>query len=83
MLYGANDLTERQNETQQYLKSYLTIGDDSGGYGVFINCRPYGDDHIYITEMGGLDETSLEILAQNFDDWAAKNYDTEGFLQTI
>ena len=33
--------------------------------------------------MGDLDETSLEILAQNFADWAAKNYDTEQFLLKI
>lgn len=81
LIYGANDLAERQNETQQYLKGYLKIGDDSGGYGVFICCRPYADDHIYITGLGDLAETSLEILAQNFDAWTAKDYDTEVFCK--
>ena len=84
-LHGYNDVAVRQTEyeIQKYLPGYVNIGNDSGDFGIFINCRPNSDDHIYITEMGNLDETSLEKLAENFTDWAAKNYDTEQFLLNI
>jgi SMI1 / KNR4 family (SUKH-1) len=72
-------LNEEQALCQQYLPSYLKVGDNGGDYGVFINTKQV-DESIYICEMGDLDETSLEKLADNFSDWALKAYDTEIFL---
>ena len=83
LLYGIDDLLKAQDLTQQYLPNYIKIGNDGGDYGIFINIAPNVDDHIYITEMGDLDVTSLEMLANNLADWAAKNYDTEQFLLVI
>jgi SMI1 / KNR4 family (SUKH-1) len=81
-LYGIEDLNEEQTLCQQYLPSYLKVGDNGGDYGVFINTKQI-DECIYICEMGDLDETSIEKLAHNFSDWALKAYDTEIFLDDL
>jgi hypothetical protein len=67
---------------QQYLPSHLKVGDNGDDYGIFINTN-HTDESIYICEMGDLDESSLEKLAENFSDWALKAYDTEIFLDDL
>jgi SMI1 / KNR4 family (SUKH-1) len=83
LLYGIDDLLEVQALMQQYLPNYLKIGNDSGDYGIFISLNKANDGFIYITEMGDLDEASLEKLADNFADWAKKDFDTEIFLENL
>lgn len=82
MMYGIDDLNEKQALCQQYLSSYLKVGDNGGDYGIFINAKQT-DESIYICEMGDLDETSLEKLAENFNDWDSKSFDTEIFLDDL
>ena len=82
-LYGVDNLLSKQILTQQYLPKYLNIGNNSGDYGVFINLNNANNSGIYITEMGDLDEASLEKLAENFADWAQKDFDTEIFLDNL
>ena len=86
-LYGLDDLLQRQEEFAGYLPNYLKIGNDSGDYGVFISLsQPKNQTEntaIYIVEMGDLDEASLEKLADNFADWAKKDFDTEIFLENL
>ena len=83
LLYGIDELLKMQALSQRYLPDYLKIGNDGGDYGIFIYIKPNVNNHIYITELGDLDETSLEILAQNFADWAERNYETEIFLDNL
>jgi hypothetical protein len=85
LLYGITDLKERHlsSEVDKYLPGYLIIGDDSGDYGFFINCKNTSDTNIYVTGLGDMDEASLEILADSFEDWQKKEYDSEVFLQTL
>lgn len=85
LLYGFTDLKERYNssEVAKYLPGYMAIGDDSGGYGFFINCKQAGDSNIYVTSLGDMDETSLEIVASSLADWQSKQYDSTLFLQTL
>lgn len=85
LLYGITDLNERYNSSEnfKYLPGYLIIGDNSGGYGFFINCKQPNDTNIYVTGLGDMDETGLENIASSFDDWKQKKYDSEGFLQKL
>jgi SMI1 / KNR4 family (SUKH-1) len=83
LLYGINDLLDMQALKEAYLPNYLKIGNDSGDYGIFISLNKANDGFIYISEMGDLDEASLEKLADNFADWAKKDFDTEIFLENL
>jgi hypothetical protein len=86
-LYGLDDLLQRQEEFAGYLPNHLKIGNDSGDYGVFISLiQPENQTEntaIYIVGMGDLDEAALEKLADNFADWAKKDFDTEIFLENL
>lgn len=81
-LYGIDDLNDEQALCQRYLPAYIKVGDNGGDYGIFINAK-HTDESIYICEMGDLDEASLEKLAENFNDWERKAYDTEIFLDDL
>ncbi len=87
LLYGLNVLLNMQTLKHEYLPNYLNIGNDSGDYGLFISLnQPKSQTEntaIYIVEMGDLDEASLEKLAENFADWAKKDFDTEIFLENL
>jgi SMI1 / KNR4 family (SUKH-1) len=86
-IYGLDDLLNMQALKQDYLPNYLLIGNDSGDYGLFISLnQPKNQTEntaIYIGGMGDLDEASLEKLADNFADWAKKDFDTEIFLDNL
>jgi hypothetical protein len=83
LLYGVDDLANHQPVNQQYLPNHLKIGDNGGDYGIFIDVKTQNNTAIYMTEMGNLDETSLEKLAESFEDWAKKDFDTEIFLDNL
>lgn len=87
LLYGIDDLLNMQTLKEAYLPNYLLIGNDSGDYGLFISLnRPQNQAEnmaIYIVGMGDLDEASLEKLADNFADWAKKDFDIPIFLDNL
>ena len=49
----------------------------------FIDGKNQTDIAIYICANGDLDLTSLEKLADNFSDWAKKDFDSEIFLDNL
>jgi hypothetical protein len=85
LLYGIEDLhTQNQSkEMHHYLPKYICIGNNSGDYGFFINIHNDNDPYIYVCGLGDLDESSLEKIANSFELWAEKNYDSDDFLETL
>ncbi len=85
LLYGIENLKEIQEQKQikNYLPNYICIGDDSGDYGFFVKGNIDSNTNIYITELGDLDEASLEKIAGSFAQWKKLNYDSELFLETL
>ncbi|RBL88829.1 SMI1/KNR4 family protein [Chitinophaga flava] len=74
-LYGTDDLIER-NQTyavQQYLPSYISIGDDSGGQGIFLDTSST-QATVYTTGYGALDPDCMEVLNDDFTEWTRQGY---------
>lgn len=74
-LYGTDDLIER-NQTysvQRYLPTYISIGDDSGGSGIFLDTTS-GQPTVYTTGYGALDPDCMEVLSDDFTDWTLQGY---------
>ena len=80
LLYGIDDLANHQSVNQIYLPNFIRIGDNGGTHSFFIDGKNQTDIAIYICANGDLDLTSLEKLADNFSDWAKKDFDSEIFL---
>jgi SMI1 / KNR4 family (SUKH-1) len=85
LLYGPENLKMQQErkEIQKYLPRYICIGDDSGDYGFFVKGNSNNNTNIYVTELGDLDEVSLEKIADSFEQWKEMNYDSEIFLENL
>ncbi|SJZ56617.1 hypothetical protein SAMN04488128_101747 [Chitinophaga eiseniae] len=74
-LYGTDDLLTRNNdyEVQRYLPGYLSIADDSGGRGIFLDTtRPTLT--VYTTGYGALDPECMDVLSDDFLQWTEQGY---------
>ncbi|WP_343743761.1 hypothetical protein [Chitinophaga sp.] len=77
-LYGTNDIVTRNQdyEVQRYLPGYLSIADDSGGCGIFLNTTQPSLT-VYITGYGALDPGCMDVLSDDFLQWAQQGYSLE------
>lgn len=74
-LYGTDDLVARNEDyqVQQYLPGYISIADDSGGCGIFLDTtRPTLT--VYTTGYGALDPECMDVLSDDFLQWAEQGY---------
>lgn len=72
-LYGTDDLVTRNNDyqVQHYLPGYLSIADDSGGCGIFLNTTETTLT-VYTTGYGALDLACMDVLSDDFLQWPNK-----------
>ncbi|QJB33206.1 hypothetical protein HF329_18545 [Chitinophaga oryzae] len=77
-LYGTEDLVARNYDyqVQQYLPGYLSIADDSGGCGIFLNTTETTLT-VYTTGYGALDPGCMDVLSDDFLQWAQQGYSLE------
>lgn len=77
-LYGTDDLVTRNNDyqVQQYLPGYLSIADDSGGCGIFLDTTQ-PTLIVYTTGYGALDPECMDVLSDDFLQWAQQGYSLE------
>ncbi len=75
-IYLDEDVLIERNETfemKEYLPSYIGIGNDSGGCEIIISLTEE-NSKIYYTSHGAYFEDSLDIVAENFQDWIDKKF---------
>ncbi|NML41839.1 hypothetical protein HHL17_31940 [Chitinophaga sp. G-6-1-13] len=77
-LYGTDDLVTRNEDyqVQRYLPGYLSIADDSGGRGIFLHTTQ-PTLTVYITGYGALDPECMDVLSDDFLQWAQQGYSLE------
>lgn len=75
-LYSTDDIVERNNTYQVarlLSEQWLMIGDDSGGYGLFLHLE-HAPCPVYFMELGTMMPSEGIVLSQTLDDWAADGF---------
>jgi len=74
-LYSTEEIAERNStfEIAKYLPGYLMIGDDSGGYGVFLDTGS-SPSPVYMMGHGGLYLSDAIVLAPTLTDWINQRF---------
>jgi hypothetical protein len=69
-IYSTEEIAEVNltNEVKKYIPDWLMIGDDSGGYGVFLDLRKTVSP-VYLMEMGSLIPAEAYVQANSLDEW--------------
>jgi hypothetical protein len=74
-LYSTEEIAERNStyEIAQYLPGYLMIGDDSGGYGIFLD-NGSSPSPVYLMGHGSLLLSEAIVLASTLTDWINQRF---------
>jgi hypothetical protein len=74
-LYSTEEIAERNStfEIAQYLPGYLMIGDDSGGYGIFLDTGS-SPSPVYLMGHGSLLKSEAIVLARTLADWINQRF---------
>jgi hypothetical protein len=75
-LYSTDDLVERNStyEVAIYAPSFVLIGDDGGGYGIYIESSPLESSQVYLIYLGSGVIEDAHILANSLNDWLHKGF---------
>jgi len=74
-LYSTDEIAERNGtyEIAEYLPGYLMIGDDSGGYGIFLDAGS-NPSPVYLMGHGSLLLSEAIVLAPSITDWIDQKF---------
>lgn len=79
-LYSAEEIAERNTayEVEKYATHWLMIGDDGGGYGVFLDLSE-SPARVYLSGMGVLIPSEAVLLAPGIPDWVSRGFPVKYF----
>jgi SMI1/KNR4 family protein SUKH-1 len=74
-LYSTEEIAERNSTFKigKYLPGYLMIGDDSGGYGIFLDTGS-NSSPVYLMGHGSLGLSDADVLAPSLTDWINQRF---------